>query len=205
MTVRNQNIVSFRCHRSMVSWVDTVAPLFPGRRSGFLRLLLVRMALEQTPPARGISKLFKKEQLLELPIGNSHCFAVRVSDTVKTLIVEAATERCQTVGQWAATAMYNWRFRFKNYQDIKEQKEGVPRNQWLPGYVQLFTENVSKSPSVYAQLRGRRPVLTFSDTIQQYGTGKIEKVRAVPTTNRQFYGVENGKNSNCIRTFSEKT
>ena len=169
MTVINQNIVSFRCHRSMVSWVDTVAPLFPGGRSGFLRLLLVRVALEQTPPARGISKLFKKEQQLELPIGNSHCFAVRVSDTVKTLIVEAATERGQTVGQWAATAMYNWRFRFKNYQDIKEQKEGIPRNQWLPGYVQLFTENVSKSPSVYAQLRGRPPVLTVSDTLVPHG------------------------------------
>ena len=64
MTVINQNIVSFRCHRSMVSWVDTVAPLFQGGRSGFLRLLLIRVALEQTPPARGIRKLFKKEQQL---------------------------------------------------------------------------------------------------------------------------------------------
>jgi hypothetical protein len=27
------------------------------------------VALEQTPPARGISKLLKKEQQLELPIG----------------------------------------------------------------------------------------------------------------------------------------
>jgi hypothetical protein len=129
MTITNKNIISFRCHRSMVSWVDTVVPLFLGGRSGFLRLLLVTMALEQTPPARGISKLFKKEpQLLELPIGNSCCFHVRVNDAVKTLIKEAATERGQTVGQWAATAMYNWRFRFKNYQDIKEQKEGIPRN-----------------------------------------------------------------------------
>jgi len=165
VTVINQNIVSFRCHRSMVSWVDTVAPLFLGGRSGFLRLLLIRVALEQPPPARGISKLFKKEQQLELPIGNTHCFAVRVSGTVKTLVKEAATERSQTVGQWAATAMYNWRFRFKSYQDIKEQKEGIPRNQWLPGYVQLFAENVRKSPSVYAQLRGRPPVLVVSDTL----------------------------------------
>ena len=69
MTITNKNVISFRCHRSMVSWVDTVAPLFPGGRAGFLRQLLVRVALEQTPPARGISKLFKKEQLLELPIG----------------------------------------------------------------------------------------------------------------------------------------
>jgi len=69
MTITNKNIISFRCHRSMVSWVDTVVPLFPGGRAGFLRQLLVRVALEQTPPARGISKLFKKEQQLELPIG----------------------------------------------------------------------------------------------------------------------------------------
>ena len=183
MTIINQNIVSFRCHRSMVSWVDTLAPLFPGGRSGFLRLLLVRAALEQTPPARGISKLFKKEQQLELPIGNSHCFAVRVSDTVKTLIKEAAKERGQTVGQWAAAAMHNWRVRFKNYQDIKEQKEGIPRNQWLPGYVQLFTENVRKSPSVYARLRGRPPVLTVSDTLVPRG---IIKTAILPaTTNRK--------------------
>ena len=183
MTIINQNIVSFRCHRSMVSWVDTLAPLFLGGRSGFLRLLLVRAALEQTPPARGISKLFKKEQQLELPIGNSHCFTVRVSDTVKGLIEEAATERGQTVGQWAATAMYNWRFRFKNYQEIKEQKEGIPRNQWLPGYVQLFTENVRKSPSVYARLRGRPPVLTVSDTLVPQG---IIKTAILPaTTNRK--------------------
>jgi hypothetical protein len=167
----------------MVSWVDTIAPLFLGGRSGFLRLLFVRVALEQTPPARGISKLFKKEQQLELPIGNTHCFAVRVNDTVKTLIVEAATERGQTVGQWAATAMYNWRFRFKNYQEIKEQKEGIPRNQWLPGYVQLFTENVRKSPSVYARLRGRPPVLTVSDTLVPRG---IIKTAILPaTTNRK--------------------
>jgi hypothetical protein len=65
--------------------------------------------------------------------------------------VEAAGERGQTVGQWAATAMYYRRIRFKNYQDNKEQKEGIPRNQWLPGYIQLFTENVGNSPSVYAQ------------------------------------------------------
>ena len=177
MTITNKNVISFRCHRSMVSWVDTVATLFPGGRSGFLRLLLVRVALEQTPPARGISKLFKKEQQLELPIGNSYCFHVRVSDTVKTLIKEAATERAQTVGQWAAAAMYNWRFRFKNYQDIKEQKEGIPRNRWLPGYVRLFTENVGKSPSVYAQLRGRPPVLAVSDTLVPQG---IIKTVAVP-------------------------
>jgi hypothetical protein len=163
----------------MVSWVDTVAPLFPGRRSGFLRLLLVRVALEQTPPARGISKLFKKEQQLELPIGNSHCFAVRVSDAVKTLIKEAATERGQTVGQWAATAMYNWRSRFKNYQDAREQKEGIPRNQWLPGYVQLFTENVSKSSSVYAQLRCRPPILAVSDTLVPQGVIKTVAVPAI--------------------------
>ena len=183
MTVINRNILSFRCHRSMVSWVDTVAPLFLGGRSGFLRLLLVRMALEQTPPARGISKLFKKEQQLELPIGNSHCFTFRVNNTVKTLIAEAATERGQTVGQWAATAMYNWRFRFKNYQDIKEQKEGIPRNQWLPGYVQLFTENVRKSPSVYAQLRGRPPVLAVSDTLVPQNTTKTAIL--VATTNKK--------------------
>ena len=178
MTMTNKNVISFRCHRSMVSWVDTVAPLFPGGRAGFLRQLLVRVALEQTPPARGISKLFKKEpQLLELPIGNSCCFHVRVNDAVKTLIKEAATERGQTVGQWAATAMYNWRFRFKNYQDIKEQKEGIPRNRWLPGYIQLFTENVGKSPSVYARLRGRPPVLAVSDTLVPQG---IIKTVAVP-------------------------
>ena len=177
MTITNKNIISFRCHRSMVSWVDTVVPLFPGGRAGFLRQLLVRVALEQTPPARGISKLFKKEQQLELPIGNSHCFHVRVSDTVETLIKDAATERGQTVGQWAATAMYNWRFRFKNYQDIKEQKEGIPRNRWLPGYIQLFTENVGKSPYVYARLRGRPPVLAVSDTLVTQG---IIKTVAVP-------------------------
>ena len=177
MTITNKNVISFRCHRSMVSWVDTVAPLFPGGRAGFLRQLLVRVALEQTPPARGISKLFKKEQQLELPIGNSHCFHVRVNDAVKTLIKEAATERGQTAGQWAATAMYNWRFRFKNYQDIKEQKEGIPRNRWLPGYIQLFTENVGKSPYVYARLRGRPPVLAVSDTLVTQG---IIKTVAVP-------------------------
>jgi hypothetical protein len=177
MTITNKNIISFRCHRSMVSWVDTVVPLFPGGRAGFLRQLLVRVALEQTPPARGISKLFKKEQQLELPIGNSHCFHVRVSDTVETLIKDAATERGQTVGQWAAMAMYKWHFRFKRYQESKEQKEGIPRNQWLPGYVQLFTENVGKSPSVYAQLRGRPPVLAVSDTLVPRG---IIKTGAVP-------------------------
>jgi hypothetical protein len=183
MTVINQNIVSFRCHRSMVSWVDTVVPLFPGGRSGFLRLLLVRAALEQNPPARGIGKLFKKEQRLELPIGNSYCFHVRVSDTFKTLIVGAATERDQTVGQWAATAMYNWRFRFKSYQDIKEQKEGIPRNQWLPVYIQLFTENVRKSPSVYAQLRGRPPILAVSDTLVPHST--IKTVAPPATTDNK--------------------
>jgi hypothetical protein len=136
------------------------------------------VALEQTPPARGISKLFKKEQQLELPIGNSYCFHVRVNDTIKTLIVEAATERGQTVGQWAATTMYNWRFRFKSYQDMKEQKEGIPRNQWLPGYVRLFTENVRKSPSVYARLKGRPPVLAVSDTLVPQGITKTAALTA---------------------------
>ena len=64
-----------------------------------------------------------------------------------------------------ATTMYSWRFRFKDYQGIKEQKEGIPRNQWLPGYVQLYIENVRKSPSVYAQLRGQPPVSAVPDTI----------------------------------------
>src|SRR5208283_1411008 len=56
--------------------------------------------------------------------------------------------------RWAATAVYYWRIRFKSYRDTRKQKEEIPPNHRLAGYVQLFTENVSKSPSVYAQFRG---------------------------------------------------
>ena len=55
----------------------------------------------------------------------------------------------------------------------------MPRNQWLPGYVQLFAENVRKSPSVYAHLRGRPPVLAVSDTLVPQG---IIKTVAPPAT-----------------------
>jgi hypothetical protein len=63
-------------------------------------------------------------------------------------------ERGQTVGQWVATPMYSWRFRFKNYRDIKEQKERIPHNQWLLGYVQLFTENVRKITVCIRSIKG---------------------------------------------------
>ena len=53
MTITNKNVISFRCHRSMVSWVDTVVPLFPGGRSGFLRLLLVRSGVRANPASQG--------------------------------------------------------------------------------------------------------------------------------------------------------
>ena len=74
--------------------------------------------------------------------------------------------------------MYSWRFRFKNYQDTKEQKEGIPRNQWLLGYVRLFTENVSQSTPVYAQLRGCLSVLAISDTLVPQGITKTVAVLA---------------------------
>ncbi len=35
MTITNKNVISFRCHRSMVSWVDTVVPLFQADGQGF--------------------------------------------------------------------------------------------------------------------------------------------------------------------------
>jgi hypothetical protein len=75
--------------------------------------------------------------------------------------------------------MYSWRFRFKNYQDFREQKGGIPSNQWLRGYIQLFTENVSQSTPVYAQLRGCLPVSAVSDTLVPQG---IIKTVAVPAT-----------------------
>ena len=102
------------------------------------------------------------------------------------LIKDAAIERGQTIGEWCATATYQWRNRFKNYQDNKEFKEGIARKDWVPGYVQLFKENCNKAPSVYAQKRGHPPVLTVSDSIQRHGTRKVEKVPVVRTTYRQF-------------------
>jgi hypothetical protein len=79
--------------------------------------------------------------------------------------------------------MYSWRFRFKNYQDIKEQKEGIPRNQRLLGYVRLFTENVSQSTPVYAQIRGCLSVLAISDTLVPQNTTKTAIL--VATTNKK--------------------
>jgi hypothetical protein len=79
--------------------------------------------------------------------------------------------------------MHNWRFRFKNYHDIKEQKEGIPRNQWLPGYVRLFTENVRKSPSVYARLRGQPQVSAVLDTIVPQAI--IKTAALAGTTNKK--------------------
>jgi hypothetical protein len=143
-------------------------------------------ALEQDPPAKGISRLFNKQANPELPVGGNYLFHVRVDDPTMRLIKDAATERNQTVAEWAATATYQWRNRFKSYQDIKEIKEDIDRKDWLPGYVNLFVANCNKAPSVYAQKRGHPPVLTFSDTVWQHGTGKIEKVPAAPTTNRQY-------------------
>ena len=179
MTVINQNVISFRCRCWMVSWVDTVAPLFLSGRSGFLRLLLIRTALEQYPPAKGISRLFNKQTIIELPVGGSYPFHVRVDDAIMQLIKDAAIERNQTVAEWAATATYQWRNRFKSYQDNKELKEGIARKDWLPEYVQLFIENCSKAPAVYAQKRGHPPVLTVSDTSLLYGT---EKSVVIPVT-----------------------
>jgi hypothetical protein len=172
MTITNKNVISFRCHRFMVSWVDTVAPLFIGGRSGFLRLLLVRMALEQDSPANGIGRLFNKHANLELPVGGSYTFHIRINDCVLQLIKDVATEHGQTIGEWWAIATYQWHNRFKSYQDIKELKEGIARKDWLPGYVQLFIENCSKAPTVYAQKRGHPPVLTVSDTSMLHGTEK---------------------------------
>jgi len=45
-------------------------------------------------------------------------------------------------------AMYKWRFVFKRYQESKEQKEGIPRNQWLPGYVR-FLPKMSANHRLY--------------------------------------------------------
>jgi len=81
--------------------------------------------------------------------------------------------------RWAATAVYYWRIRFKSYRDTRKQKEEIPPNHRLAGYVQLFTENVSKSPSVYAQFRGWPPVSAVSHTLVPQG---IIKTVAVPAT-----------------------
>ena len=84
--------------------------------------------------------------------------------------------------------MYNWRFRFKNYQEVKEQKEGIARKDWLPGYVQLFIENCNQAPAVYAQKRGKSSVLTVSYTIALHGNSSLEKTLATKAQNTNFKG-----------------
>jgi len=54
MTITNKNVISFRCHRSMVSWVDTVAPLFLGGRAGFLRQTAGQSGVGANPASEGI-------------------------------------------------------------------------------------------------------------------------------------------------------
>jgi len=92
------------------------------------------------------------------------------------LIKEAATERGQTVGQWAATAMYNWRFRFKNYQDIKEQKEGIPRNR-CAGIYPAFYRKCRQITVCIRSIKGEAAGLAVSDTLVPQG---IIKTVAVP-------------------------
>jgi hypothetical protein len=181
MSPKNNNIVSYRCHKSMVSWVNFIAQVFPQGRSGFLRILLTGAALEQGPPVTGLARLFSHEKPVELPIGNTFSFHLRIDDATFLLIKEAAAEQGRTVAEWCALATYNWRRGFKVYQEAHKENPC-----WLTEYSRLFTENAGKAVAVYARKRGHPPVLTVSDTIQQHGTGKIEKVPAVPSTNRQF-------------------
>jgi hypothetical protein len=181
MSPKNNNIISYRCHKSMVSWVNFVAQVFPQGRSGFLRILLTRVALEQDPPVTGLARLFSHEQPVELPIGGTFPIHVRVDDATLLLIKEAAAERGQMIAERCALATYNWRRGFKVYQEAHKEDPG-----WLTEYSRLFTENAVKAVAVYARKRGLPPVLTFSDTIQQPGAGKIEKVPTVLSTNRQF-------------------
>ena len=164
----------------MVSWVNFVAQVFPQGRSGFLRTLLTRLALEQDPPVTGLARLFSHEKPAELPIGNTFSFHLRIDDATLLLIKEAAAERGQLIAEWCALATYNWRRGFKVYQESHKENPD-----WLTEYSRLFTENAVKAVAVYARKRGHPPVLTFSDTTHQHGTGKIEKVPAIPTTNRQ--------------------
>jgi hypothetical protein len=163
--ITNKNTLSFRCQKWMPSWVDCISAVFPGGRSNFLRLLLLRTALEQDPPARGIGRLFNKQTTWELPVGDSYPFHVRVNDATLRLIRDAAGEHNQTVAEWSATATYLWRNRFKNYQENKELKEGVPQQDWLPEYSRLFIENANLAAGVYTQKRGHPPVLTDGDAI----------------------------------------
>ena len=181
MSPKNNNIISYRCHKSMVSWVNFVAQVFPQGRSGFLRTLLTRIALEQDPPVTGLARLFSHEKPAELPIGNTFSFHLRIDDATLLLIKEAAAEQGRTVAEWCALATYNWRRGFKVYQEAHKENPD-----WLTEYYRLFTENAGKAVAVYARKRGHPPVLTFSDAIQHHGTGKIEKVSAEPTTKRQF-------------------
>jgi len=52
----------------MVSWVDTVVR-YSQADVRVSKIVARQGGVRANPPARGISKLFKKEQLLELPIG----------------------------------------------------------------------------------------------------------------------------------------
>jgi hypothetical protein len=140
------------------------------------------MALEQDPQAKGVSRLFHKETPPELPTGDTYPFHVRVDDATILLIKDAAAERGQTVGEWAATATYKWQRRFKAYQDNKELKEGIDRKAWLPGYVQLFVENCNKAPTVYALKRGHLPILVVSDTLVLQGVDKSVAIPVAATT-----------------------
>ena len=144
----------------MVSWVNFIAKVFPRGRSGSLRILLTRVALEQDPLVTGLARLFSHKNPIELPIGNTFPFHVRVDDATLLLIKETVTERGQKIAEWCAVATYNWRRSFKVYKEAHKDDPG-----WLMEYSRLFTENAAKAVGVYARKRGHPPVLTFSDTM----------------------------------------
>jgi hypothetical protein len=58
----------------------------------------------------------------------------------------------------------------------------------VAGYVLLFTESVSKSPSVYAQLRSRPPVLAVAYTLVPQGIIKTAALLATTDKNNGFNG-----------------
>jgi len=106
------------------------------------------------------------------------------------------------VGQWAATAMYNWRFRFQELSGHQEQKEGIRVTGGCRDISSFLTENVGKSPSVYARLRGRPPVLAVSDTLVPQG---IIKTVAVPANAGKNNGFKRAKRLKTGHVYATKT
>jgi hypothetical protein len=147
--MENTEVISFRAHKNIKSWLDFAGRGFTGRKPELLRLIIMQAVMQQ-PHNSGFGSFLGRisgDSRQQPSIGGTAVYAVRVPKDIINSAREIAAGKNMGISEWCAKCLYAWLESFKPiYERNKENAED-----WLDTWAISYRAKVEELAAVYVQ------------------------------------------------------